>query len=364
MSDEQSFLNKSEDEIRKDIFKIAEEETGLRNFKSSGALRGLLEVLVIVVFSLYTKTLNNIYNRADLDRAAGFWLSLWGLLLGVSRKPAARTSGILTVKSYDSGTLEKGSYIRAEGTELRFKVAETIPFITGTFSVPIEAEFTGSLYNLPPGTPVSFKKVIAGIEEVTLESEWILVQGDEEEKDDPYRTRIKAKWMSLGDGNPPKKFELIAASVEGVKETKVIRTPRGQGTTDLYISSISGEKLPALKTAVEEAIDAAGLVCRDLLVKWPEDLKRNYHIQFTGPYTEAEVEATFREFILSIPMGGILEERKMYSSLEDYFPDMTRLEVIEPARDISASGTAEMVERIIPPLPDDPEGFTLRVERI
>lgn len=364
MSDELTFLDKTKDEIKTEIFRIAEEETGIKNYKSTGVLRGFLEVLVIVVFALYDKALNYIYNRADLDRATGFWLALWGLLLGVTRKPATRTTGSLTVKAYASGTLEKGSYLRADGTELRFKVTETLQFLTGTFTAPVEAEFTGSIYNIPEGTPVSFRKVILGIEETTLEAGWITTQGDEEEKDDPYRTRIKAKWMSQGEGNPPYKFQLIASSVSGIIEAKVVRAPRGQGTADLYISSVSGDKPDSLKTAVETAIEDAGLICRDMLVKWPVDLKRNYHIQFTGPYTAEEVELTLRDFILSIPMGGILEERKLYSFLEKAYPDMERLEIIEPTRDISASGTVENVERILPPVEGDESGFYLKVDKV
>lgn len=364
MSDEITFLEKTEDEIKKEIYKIAQEETGIRNYKSIGVLRGFIEVIVKVIFTLYSNALNNIYNRADLDRAIGFWLSLWGLLLGVNRKQAKRTTGILTIKAYSTGTLEKGTYVRVDGTTLRFKVKETVQFLTGTFSAKIEAEFSGRLYNIPSGTPLSFKKVVYGIEETNLGTDWIIVQGDEEEKDKPYRTRIKAKWLSIGDGNPPKKFELIASSVEGVKETKIIRTPRGQGTTDLYISSVSGEKLDSIKIAVEEAIDSVGLVCRDLLVKWPTDLKRNYHIQFSGSYTKEEIAASLRNYILSIPMGGILEERKIYTHLESLYPYINRLEVIEPARDISASGTLEKVERILPPLPNDPDGFYLKVDKI
>lgn len=365
MSEELTFLEKSEDEIKKEIYEIFSEETGIKNFKSVGVLRGFIEGVCTAVTALYSKALNYIYGRADLDRATGFWLSLWGLLLGVNRNPAIRTVGLLTVKAYSSGTVEKGSYIRAEGTELRFKVTQTINFSTGTFTAPIEAEFTGSIYNLPAGTAVSFRKVITGIEGTTLEEGWIGSQGDEEEKDAPYRIRIKAKWASQGDSNPPKKFELIAASVSGVKETKVIRTPRGQGTTDLYISSVSGEKPAELKTTVEAAINDAGLVCRDLLVKWPDDKKTNYHIQFSGgDYTVEEVETSLRNLILNIPMGGIFEERKTYSQLEELYPDMTRLEIVLPVRDVSASGTAEKVERLIPPGIDDPDGFSLKVEKV
>ena len=364
MSDEQTFLDKTEEEIKAEIFKIAEAETGLKNYKSTGVMRGFLEILVKVIFSLYDKALNYIYNRSDLDSATGFWLSLWGLMLGIPRKAATKTTGWLTVKAYASGTLEKGSYIRADGTQLRYKITDTAQFLTGTFTTQIEAELTGSIYNLPEGTPLSFRKVISGVEETTLEAGWITIQGDEEEKDDPYRIRIKSKWMSLGEGNPPHKFELIAGSISGVAETKIIRTPRGQGTTDLYISSVDGNKPDSLKTAVEAAIDSAGLVCRDLLVKWPVDLKKNFHIQFTGTYTAEEVEASLRNYILSISMGGILEERKMYTHLESLYPDMDRLEIIEPTRDISASGTAASVERILPPTAGDESGFSLQVDKI
>ena len=130
---------------------------------------------------------------------------------------------------------------------------------------------------------------------------------------------------------------------------------------DLYISTLSGDNPNELKTKVEEAIESAAMVCRDLLVKWHEDLKRNVRIEFTGPYTAEEVDAVARDYILRIRMGGRLQERRFYAHLDEKFNRMEHLEIIQPTRDIVASGTAGLVQKIIPADPADADGFVFEV---
>jgi hypothetical protein len=50
----ESWIGTDDKTIRDDIVSIAKEKTGLTNFKSTGVLRGFLEVLAAVVF-LYIK---------------------------------------------------------------------------------------------------------------------------------------------------------------------------------------------------------------------------------------------------------------------------------------------------------------------
>jgi hypothetical protein len=91
MSD--SWIEKTEDEIRDEVFSWGKEETGLTNLKSVGVFRGFLEVLVLTAVKAYTGYINPIYKQANLDSATGLWLSLWGLLVGVTRKKAVKAAG-------------------------------------------------------------------------------------------------------------------------------------------------------------------------------------------------------------------------------------------------------------------------------
>ena len=85
-----SWIDQDEKTIRDDIITIAKQETGLTNFKSTGVLRGFLEVIIMIVQFIYRTAINPIYRNASLDGATGFFLSLWGLMLGVGRAPCRR----------------------------------------------------------------------------------------------------------------------------------------------------------------------------------------------------------------------------------------------------------------------------------
>ena len=64
-----TWIDKAEHEIRDDIVAIAKKNTGLTNFKSTGVLRGFIEVIASVVFFIYKTAINPIYTNATVDKA-------------------------------------------------------------------------------------------------------------------------------------------------------------------------------------------------------------------------------------------------------------------------------------------------------
>jgi len=339
MSD--SWIEKTEDEIKNEIISWAKEETGLTNFKSVGVLRGFLEVLALTAIKAYTGYINPIYKQANLDSATGLWLSLWGLLVGVTRKKAIKAVGSLAGVAYDDGKLQKGTWIVTDGTALRFKVTNDVSFYAGVFSIPVEAEFAGSAYNLVPGTSIRATRVVQGLDSVSVPASWISTLGTDDELDDAYRARIKDKWKSIGEGNPTSKYEYIAASVDGVVSAKVIRTPRGYGSTDVLITSVEGLPSAELLQAVRAALDSYGLVCRDLLVRAPGAVTCNVHIEYKGSATAEVVGLAARKYILSLGIGGKLEVRKFYTEPWSTFA-FDSLEILAPTRDVVA-GANELI---------------------
>lgn len=111
------WIDKDETTIRNDIITIAKKHTGLTNFKSTGVLRGFLEVIISLVSFIYNSAINVLYKNASLDSAEGFFLSLWGLMLGVVRKQEAKTEGALIGASYDKGKIPAGIWVAVEGTD-------------------------------------------------------------------------------------------------------------------------------------------------------------------------------------------------------------------------------------------------------
>ena len=341
-----SWIDKTEDEIRDEVIAWGKEETGLTNLKSVGVLRGFLEALVKTTISAYNGYINPIYKQANLDSATGLWLSLWGLLVGVVRKKATKVSGRLGGVAYDDGKLLKGTWIVTEGTALRFKVTEDTPFYAGDFTFPVEAELEGSVYNLLPGAPIRATRVVQGLESVTVLADWNTTLGTDDELDDAYRSRIKDKWRSIGEGNPPSKYEYVAAGVSGVISAKVIRTPRGYGSMDVLVTSVEGLPSATLLQDVWTALDAYALVCRDLLVRAPAAVPCDVVIEYRGSVAREAVEMAVRQYILSLGIAGKLEVRKFYTDPWEAF-DFDSLEIIAPSRDIQAGENQLIIPGIV-----------------
>jgi hypothetical protein len=90
---QETWIDKTDSVIRDDIVSIAKGNTGLTNFKSTGVLRGFIEVLATCVFFIHKTAINPIYANATLDGATGVFLSFWGLALGVVRKSDNKAAG-------------------------------------------------------------------------------------------------------------------------------------------------------------------------------------------------------------------------------------------------------------------------------
>jgi uncharacterized phage protein gp47/JayE len=263
-----TWIDTDEDTIRDDVVEIAKTNTGLTNFKSTGVLRGFLQVLASVVFFIYKTAINPIYDAASLDTATGFFLTLWGLTLGVARKSDNKASGSFTGHAYGEGSVPAGAWIIVEGTELRYKVTAKVSFTAANaeFSIPVEAEFSGTDYNIGAEMPVRCTRVIAGLDSISVGDDWEASLGEDEESDDSYRARIKNRWESQTLGDTKTTYKYYAEKVSGVREAKIIRTPRGAGSTDVVIASVSGLPTDTLLSYVEDNLNSHEVMGFDVQV--------------------------------------------------------------------------------------------------
>jgi len=331
MSD--SWINKKENEIRDDIIAIAKEETGLTNFKSTGVLRGFVETIARVVFAIYQNAINHIYNNATLDNATGFFLSLWGIMLGVVRKQASKTTGVFTGTSYGDGSISAGTWAVVEGTELRYKVSEKVNFQADTeFSIPVIAENPGFEYNVGSGTSIRLTRVVNGLDNVSVRENWITSPGQNEEEDDPYRVRIKSRWKGQVLGDTKEVYRFYAEEVDGVRAARIVRTPRGPGTTDVIVAAINGQPSEELLQAVRDNLYSHELMAFDVQVKSPQILNINLHIEFSGDASANEVQIIADNYVYDLGIGGRFKNADLY---ELYRPlNLKTIEIVSPERDV------------------------------
>jgi hypothetical protein len=339
-----TWINKDEKAIGEDVLKIAKEETGLTSFKSVGVLRGIIEVVNRVVVFIYRTAINPVYRNASLDGAAGFFLSMWGLMLGVVRKQEEKTEGAFTGTADGPGRVPAGAWIVLEGTELRYRVKEGVSFAAGDFAIPVAAEFPGSAYNVGAGIPLRITRTIPGLESVSVGDGWITVVGQDVEEDEPYRERIKTRWRDQTLGDTKDTYKYYAEKVTGVRSARIIRAPRGPGSTDVVIAAVNGAPDTALLEAVRASLRDHELMAFDVQVKPPGILSINIEIEYSGDASEGEVSVIADEYARGLGIGGRFRVGRLYDLYEPL--EQKTLEIISPARDVQPAEN-ELVEAVI-----------------
>jgi len=328
-----SWIDADEEIIREDIISIAKEKTKLTNFKSTGVLRGLLEVLIACVSLIYRSAINIIYKEATLDGASGFFLTCWGLILGVVKKQENKTSGNFTGHSYGDGSVSEGAWVVVDGTKLRYKVTQKVSFQADMdFSIPVIAEFAGSDYNIGSQMRVRITRVIPGLNSISVDEGWINVHGANTESDDTYRERVKNRWRSQTLGDTKETYRYYAESVSGVRSAKIIRTPRGPGSTDVVIASVIGLPNAELLQAVRDVLHDHELMAFDVQVKQPEVTNVNVVIEYSGYPAESEIALIAESYVYDLGIGGrfkIADLYKLYEKLK-----LNTIEIISPERDV------------------------------
>jgi uncharacterized phage protein gp47/JayE len=307
---EKTWINKSEKEIRDDIAAIAKEEIKLTNFKSTGVLRSFVEVIAKIVIFIYISAINMIYKNASLSGATGIFLDIWGLMLGVVRKKAAKATGKFTGTAYGDGSIPAGTWAVVPGTELRYKVLEKINFKEGeTFLFPVEAEFPGLSHNIGSGTAIRLTRVIIGLDTVSVGEDWIGSHGQETEEDDRYRERIESRWKSQILGDIKEVYKFYAEAVDGVRAAHIVRAPRGPGSTDVIIASVIGLPNEELINAVKAALHDHELMAFDVQVFPPEIENVTIEIEYRGALQKARFQISRSNMSMISESAGGLSSR-------------------------------------------------------
>jgi uncharacterized phage protein gp47/JayE len=341
----ESWIDKTDSLIRDDIVSIAKTNTGLTNFKSTGVLRGFIEVLAHVVFFIYKTAINPVYRNATLDGATGVFLSFWGLALGVIRKSDNKAAGSFTGHSDGEGAVPAGSWIVVDGTELRYKVTAKTAFTADSdFTIPVEAEFSGSDYNIGSGMPLRITRFVTGLVSVTVPEKWQSALGENTEEDNSYRERIKNRWRSQTLGDTKETYKFYAEAVAGVRSAKIIRTPRGPGSADVIIASVTGLPAPELLANVEAALYDHELMGFDVRVKAPIVANITVAVEFSGEADEADVALVAEAYVHDLGIGGRFALKDLYALYEPL--GLATVEIVSPIRDVQA-GEASIITATI-----------------
>jgi uncharacterized phage protein gp47/JayE len=195
--------------------------------------------------------INHALPNAFLKHATGIWLDLLAWAVDVERKAATKAAGNLLFSRVDTtgeAVVEAGILVATpaiNGVVYRVTTTEETTLADGEVSalVPVEAEYTGTAYNLGPGYYTVLPEPVAGIDAVTNESDWISVAGADEESDESLRLRCRNQFSAVGQYHHDAAYRADISLFAGIRTDYIWfehGAPRGPGSANAYIMIDSG----------------------------------------------------------------------------------------------------------------------------
>lgn len=352
----------SEDTAMLHLRQIAAEENApfnnLSKFSPFGRLLSLLFVkpfLWLVNFHA-TTLLPSLY----LKTATGQWVDMFAWQLGLTRKAATKTRGIITLTRYKGagrlavpiGTVIQSAAIA--GRVYRMLVTQEGVFEDGqtTLSVVCEAEQAGSAHNLADGFYALVSSSLSGIASVSNTPGWLVVPGADEENDDELKARCRNQFTASNRWHIDASYLAIVSEFAGVGIEDIYiehNAPRGPGTANIYILSNEQSPSPEFFTAIQQHIMPAGnhgLGDDVAVLPMPtRPIDVSMRIRLAGWLSTAEraaVESNIRTVVgialRSLPPVGYAPTRVMPNTtfawsvlireLHDYFPSLRSVDFL------------------------------------
>lgn len=252
-----------EDETMEEIKgKLGEEGFIINNFNKGGIFYIIIRIFVLIYIDI-KRLARSIINNLFIKHAEGDWLEIKVADVGKKRKEAIKTRGYVTLYRDDYQNalqITKGHMFKTlpdvNGKELKFYVLDTTVIGAGEKSgkVLVEAESPGTGYNVSTGKITVSMIHLDGVVSVSNEEGWLYEEGADIEDLEDLRTRAEDAWSELAERTTDEKLINVSKKVSGVLDVRVdAQHPRGQGTTDIIITSTSGEATQELLKKVENA---------------------------------------------------------------------------------------------------------------
>lgn len=332
--------------------KLGEEGFVITNFSKGGVFHILLWIIVHGLIEL--KQLGvSVVNSALMKHCPDDLVEVKAADYSKSRKEGTNAEGNVTVyrREYSCAVrIRKGhpftTVTDAGGTYLTFYAsADTIlPEGQAVCLVPVIAEKSGILYNVPAGRIRQTLVQIDGYDRVVNEEGWLTVEGTEEETIEALRKRCINSRAENAMRNIDRKLKSIAENVKGVVVANIdSQSPRGEGTTDIIVTGQSGSANAQLLQAVREAVDQTCGSYGDYLVKSSIPVPVDFDVVVyvarnvsTDGYEETAVQA-IRE-IMDITTREELNrfyKDEIWTALSDKIDKYRTCEVIKPATNLT-----------------------------
>jgi uncharacterized phage protein gp47/JayE len=184
--------------------------------------------------------------NAYVKYATGEFLDLLADAVNLTRKPATKTTGVITFSRTDTGlaiTIPLGTIVQTvpiNGVVYRLFTTEDLSFsgTNLTLDVPVEAEFAGAGYNLAANYFSVLPVPIIGVTSAVNGVDWITAPGVETEDDDDLRARVRNQFGTAASYHTDSVYKSLIGLFPGVNIDAiwfVHDAPRGPGTANAYV---------------------------------------------------------------------------------------------------------------------------------
>ena len=276
-----------DEEMEKVQGELEDEGFPITNFKKGGIFYHLCRMLVTIYIEL-KELARTIVNSCFIKHAEGDWLKIKAADYSKQQKETKAARGYVSIyRSEYNNALQvtKGHCFKTEpdagGNELKFYCCENTVIDAGepVGRVLVEAEATGTYYNIAPGRITISMIHLDGVDYVTNEDDWLFEEGAEEEDLEDLRDRCMSSWAELATRTIEEKLRNAAKAVPGVLDARIdAQHPRGQGTVDVIVAGAAGEASPELIRKVGEAIEPLKGNYEDYLVKSSEVVRQDFEL--------------------------------------------------------------------------------------
>lgn len=186
--------------------------------------------------SILTKGFADTANGKDLDRIVSE--------VGIIRKKATKSTGIVTVTGINGSKIIAGEKISSDS--INFMFLENKKIENNTIDVLVECEIYGTDGNVPIGAIKYFPKTLQGLQTVT--NKQAFVNGYDEENDEAIRERYYIKVRTPATSGNIYNYKQWCLETIGVGDCRIIPLWNGNGTVKCVI--INSNKKGADETLV------------------------------------------------------------------------------------------------------------------
>lgn len=261
--------------------------------------------------------LESLYYYTDWSRqqcfpqtASGKYLDYHGMMRDLTRGSAACAMGKLTFylnAAKDTDVVIPAGTVVAAQTQLLFQTVCDGRIAAGSESVELDAVCctAGGDGNVAAGTVTVLTDAPVGISGCSNQQPF--QGGVDAEEDERFRSRILQTYRHLSTGANQAFYYHQAMQTQGVAKCKVVARNAGAGTVKILLVGDSEDE--AVRSAVEERLNAEGEISTDITVEFAEAVPYSLQVSIWPKpdysFTQAAqaVKAAAAQYLRDIPIG-------------------------------------------------------------